>query len=130
MKTMVKAVIMILMGMFIMNTHAQGDWISPTSADAIMNPLKNDQQTIKQGKKLYSQYCVICHGNKGKGDGIASVALVPRPMDFTSSKFKEQSDGAIYWKLIEGRTPMASYKEVLSESQRWQLINYIKSFKK
>jgi len=75
-------------------------------------------------------YCAICHGKKGKGDGVAGMALKPRPADFTKDVIQKQTDGAIYWKLTEGKAPMAAYKETLSEEQRWQLVNFIRSLRK
>lgn len=130
MKNITKVLFVVLMVSFSINTFAQSEWIAPKSAGTIVNPLKNDQKSIKKGKTLYMQYCAICHGDKGRGDGLASAALKPKPANFISGEFTNQSDGAIYWKLTEGRTPMASYKESLSEAQRWQLVNYIKTLKK
>lgn len=112
------------------NATAQSTWVAPKSADAISNPLQNDQTSIAKGKKLYQQLCAVCHGDKGKGDGIASAALTPKPANFTSEKIWKQTDGAIFWKLTEGKTPMASYKESLTVTERWQIVNYLKSLKK
>lgn len=130
MKKISKTSFVVLMVLFSGIIYAQGDWIAPKNADAIINPLKTNQKAIKQGKSLFQQLCAICHGDKGKGDGIASAALNPKPANFMKEKFHSQSDGAVYWKLTEGRAPMASYKEALSETQRWQLVNYIKTLKK
>jgi len=74
--------------------------------------------------------CVICHGAKGKGDGIAGVSLNPKPGNFTIERIQSQTDGAIFWKLTNGKAPMAAYKEILTETQRWELVNYIRTFKK
>ena len=112
------------------SSFAQSTWVAPKSADAIENPLKNDVKATKQGKALYAQLCAICHGDKGKGDGLASATLSPKPADFSSEKFNSQTDGAVYHKLTEGKAPMASYKESLTDTQRWQLVNYLKSLKK
>ena len=106
------------------------EWIAPASADKIVNPLKSNEKATKEGKKIYIQFCSICHGNLGKGDGLAAISLSPRPGNFTTSKVQNQSDGAIFWKMSEGRAPMASYKEILKEDQRWQLVNYIRTLKK
>ena len=122
--------IVTLMVSFTTTSYAQEIWIAPKSADAIVNPFKNNQESIKEGKKLYAQLCAVCHGDKGKGDGVASVALSPKPADFRKELFYKQTDGAIFWKLTEGNTPMAPYKDAVSEMQRWQLVNYIKTFKK
>jgi mono/diheme cytochrome c family protein len=105
-------------------------WVAPKSADAIKNPLKGSSSATAEGKKLYNQMCAICHGNKGKGDGIGGAALNPKPANYSSDKIQAQTDGAIYWKLTEGRAPMAGYKEILKDNQRWQLVNYIRTFKK
>ena len=130
MKKISKISFVVLMIFISANIYGQSDWIAPISVDGKINPLKNNQNAIKQGKSLFQQLCAVCHGDKGKGDGIASAALNPMPANFMKEKFYSQSDGAIYWKLTEGRPPMASYKEALSETQRWQLVNYIKTLKK
>lgn len=105
-------------------------WVAPKSADAIKNPLKGNSTATAEGKKLFAQMCAICHGNKGKGDGMAGMSLNPRPTNFTKESVQAQTDGAIYWKLTEGRAPMASYKAALKPNQRWQLVNYIRTFKR
>jgi mono/diheme cytochrome c family protein len=107
-----------------------GEWVVPASANNLKNPVKGNTEATEKGKKLYKQMCAICHGSKGKGDGVAGMSLTPRPSNFTSAKIQNQSDGAIYWKLTEGRAPMASYKQMLKDDQRWQLVNYIRTFKK
>jgi len=72
-------------------------------------------------------YCVPCHGNKGKGDGVAAAALKPKPADHSSQKVQSQTDGAIFYKITTGRLPMAPYKDILNTTQRWQLVNYIRT---
>lgn len=106
------------------------EWKAPSTTNNIKNPRKGNDQATLVGKKLYSQYCAICHGKKGKGDGVAGMALKPRPADFTKDFIQKQSDGAIFWKITEGKPPMAAYKTVLTEEQRWQLVNYIRSLAK
>lgn len=103
---------------------------SPASADAIKNPLTGSTTATDEGKKIYVQYCVTCHGNKGKGDGIAAPGLPKRPADHTSDFVQKQTDGAIFWIITEGNTPMPTYKKVLSETQRWQVVNYIRTLAK
>ena len=101
-------------------------WVAPTWADTLKNSFDKDSSSWKEGKKIYSQLCFVCHGNKGKGDGIAGVSLKPRPTDLTSKQTQKQSDGAIFWKITEGKPPMPSYKVVLSEEKRWQLVDFIR----
>ncbi len=108
----------------------QEKWVAPKSADDIVNPLKDDASAAASGKKLYKVLCVICHGAKGKGDGMGGAGLTPKPTDLTTEEFHSQSDGAIFWKIEEGRAPMASYKTSIPETKRWQIINYVRTLKK
>ena len=103
-----------------------GAWAAPKSQDALQNPLKDDPAAVLEGKKIFTATCAICHGETGKGNGAASVALDPRPANFLSINVRNESDGAIFWKMTQGRPPMASYKTLLTETQRWQLVEYIR----
>jgi len=107
-----------------------GAWKAPKEADDLKNPFADNASELVKGKKLYNQMCAVCHGAKGKGDGVAGAALNPKPTNFTLASVQAQSDGALFWKLSEGRTPMASYKNTLKEDQRWELVNYLRTFKK
>lgn len=131
MKQLIYLVVLLLfMSTFTNQVFAQSNWKVMPDANKIENPIKDDVKAAVNGKKIYKQMCSICHGNKGKGDGMAGMALNPKPADFTSNDVQNQSDGAIYWKLTEGKTPMAGYKDILTETQRWELVNYIRTLKK
>ena len=76
--------------------------------------------------------CLPCHGPEGRGDGPAAGTLERngvkvRPGNLSSPKMLEQSDGAIFWKASEGRSPMPSFQETLTEEQRWQIVSYVRT---
>ena len=102
------------------------NWVAPASADKLVNPYKTSLEAVSSGKVTYNAMCVICHGDKGKGNGAASVSLTTPPANFLSISVRDESDGAIFWKLSEGNPPMASYKTMLTEKQRWEVVNYIR----
>ncbi len=104
-------------------------WRAPASAKNNLNPLKGVEKATKEGKKLFTNMCAICHGDKGHGDGVAGMALNPRPASLNTDLVQDQEDGEIFWKITVGRPPMATYKEILTVEQRWQLVNYIRTFK-
>ena len=54
-----------------------------------------------RGKKLYNQYCVICHGEEGRGDGFNAFNLNPRPADM-NEVCKERGDGYIIRVITDG----------------------------
>jgi mono/diheme cytochrome c family protein len=102
-------------------------WVAPATAKALVNPLKGNTAVLKDAKVLYLNTCAPCHGAKGKGDGLAASALNPKPADHTSAVVQGETDGALFWKISEGRNPMPTYKTVLTDNQRWEMVEYIRT---
>ena len=105
-------------------------FVAPKSADGLINPLKSNPTATTEGGKTYATYCAPCHGAKGKGDGIAAAGLSKIPADHTSAPVQNQTDGALFWKISEGNNPMPMYKKSFSETQIWQLVDYIRTLTK
>jgi cytochrome c len=38
-----------------------------------------------EGARTFQRYCALCHGEHGKGDGVASRLYTPRPANLTLS---------------------------------------------
>jgi len=91
------------------------------------NPVPANANTIALGQKLFVSNCMICHGQAGKGDGPGGAALEKRPTDLTARVRAGATDGELFWKITEGRSPMLSWKGSLTETQRWELVDYIKT---
>jgi|SRR6516164_5974082 len=108
---------------------AQGsDWRAPPPAANRPNPVPVNANTIELGRKLFVANCLTCHGPEGHGDGPGSAALEKKPADLPK-RIKEtgEKDGELFWKISEGRAPMITWKTQLSETQRWELVNYIRA---
>lgn len=130
MKSKIQQLILLLLVLFFcsINVRAQTKkFPAPASADKIINPLQGNDASVITGRKIYTQFCVACHGNKGNGDGIAAAGLPKRPADHTSAYLQSQKDGALFWIITAGNNPMPSYKTTLTTTQRWQVINYIRT---
>jgi mono/diheme cytochrome c family protein len=108
----------------------QKPWVTPKEAQIIKNPITGNAVALAEGKKLYVTNCAPCHGDKGKGDGPAAQALVPKPADHSSAVVQSETDGSLYWKLTQGRNPMPAYGKILTEQQRWELVTYIRTLSK
>lgn len=91
---------------------------------------KPTAELIAKGRELYLASCASCHGNEGRGDGIAGAALVPPPRNFMqkdgwtngmtlSDMFKTLEEG------IAG-TGMAAY-EYMPVADRFAIIHFIHS---
>ena len=109
-------------------SSGSGEWQVPARAARKKNPVPADDQSISAGKVFYTQECLACHGEKGKGDGSAAKDLEKSPGDLSSPKLSQQSDGALFYKITEGRKPMPGFEKRFSDTERWQIVNYIRTF--
>lgn len=105
-------------------------WAAPESAVKMKNPVKADDASIKEGKDLYAQHCKSCHGAKGLGDGTKAEKIDISCGDFSSEETVKATDGELYWKTTEGRKPMPSFKEKLSDNERWAVVNFMRTLAK
>jgi mono/diheme cytochrome c family protein len=38
------------------------------------------------------------------------------------------TDGELYWQTTYGRRPMPAFRDKLSEPERWEVVDYIRTF--
>ena len=86
-----------------------------------------------KGKETFQTTCAACHGAEGKGDGVASAALDPKPRNLTDAAFMStQSDDRVYKVISEGGASvglspmMAAWGGTLSKQDIWNVIAYIR----
>lgn len=103
------------------------EWKAPARAAKKKNPFPADEKSLTAGKKVYVEECLSCHGEKGKGDGPGAKDLKKHPLNFTTEAFHAQTDGALFWKITEGRKPMPAYAKAVTEEDRWHVINYLRT---
>ena len=57
---------------------------------------------LKEGKRLFSHYCAVCHGETGDGTG-QYYGLTPSPANFTDKAFmKSMSNERLFKAIMEG----------------------------
>lgn len=117
-----------LLSALAVTTHAAESkpWKVPTRHARKVNPQASDAGAVSAGKALYQANCVVCHGEKGKGDGVTAAALQPKPANFGDKQVWDQSDGSLFYKISKGRAPMPAFEDALTKDQRWQLVSYIR----
>ena len=64
-----------------------------TAAIAIFVPAAASAGDAAAGKTIFDINCTTCHGMLGKGDGVLSAALNPKPRDLSGGTFKFDTDG-------------------------------------
>jgi cytochrome c oxidase cbb3-type subunit I/II len=94
-------------------------------------------ELINHGKDVWqSAKCWECHGHTGKGDGEKAAGLKDdfgfpvRPANLTGGQFKSGPAVEDIFRTIStglSGTPMPSYRDSLSEADRWALAYYILS---
>jgi mono/diheme cytochrome c family protein len=104
-------------------------WEAPAESLSLANPVGNSPQTIAMGKELYSQRCVDCHGKEGKGNGWLSKGIFKPPTNIASKVVQANSDGELFWKITNGKSPMPANRIRFTDEQRWQIVSYIRTFK-
>jgi mono/diheme cytochrome c family protein len=102
-------------------------WIVPESAAKVKNPVPRSAVSIRKGNALFISNCAPCHGKDGKGDGVGSASVNPKPADLTTPWKPEDTDGALYYMISTGHPPMPQFKVALNKRERWELVNYIRT---
>ncbi len=83
-----------------------------------------------RGATVYASSCAACHGSKGNGKGPASIAMKPKPTDFTAAAWWEgKKDDAIAASIRAGRpgTAMSAFPK-LTDEDLTAVVNYLHTF--
>lgn len=78
----------------------------------------------ERGRSTYDQFCATCHGPKGRGDGVMSKFLDPKPKDLANREYMDtRSDYQIYLAIKKGGAEvglsdkMAPWETLISEQE-------------
>ena len=105
-------------------------WPVPDKYSKMANPIKAEAASANAGKAIWAKQCQSCHGKTGKGDGTKAAGLKTHPGDFSLPATQGQSDGALFYKISEGRGDMPSFKKKIPDAEElWSVINYMRTFK-
>jgi mono/diheme cytochrome c family protein len=106
-------------------------WVAPDDAKKVKNPFPPTPETLADAEQLFTDNCVLCHGEKGMGDGPGAKTIKIKPANFTDEKLMAaETDGSLFWKMSNGRGPMPSWKDTLTDKERWELVGFIRKLTK
>lgn len=96
---------------------------APLKTRSWHNPYEGQPDAVLAGKKLFRQHCAECHGLQARGIG--------RAVNLHLSAVQNATPGELEWFLRNGnlRRGMPSWSG-LPEQRRWQLVAYLKSFRR
>ena len=115
---------------------AIGLWVAlpPMTVDAYPTTYRRSSVpyqavSVASGGVLYGAHCATCHGAGGRGDGPGGAGLPKPPADLTAPHTAEHTAGDMFWWLTHGIPAggMPPFGAVLSEDERWDLINFIRA---
>jgi mono/diheme cytochrome c family protein len=113
---------------------SKNTWDLPADADKTKNPVEATEESIAKGKELFTTRkgnCIFCHGETGSGNKENLPQLRRVPADLSDQKrMPKLSDGEIFWKITKGIPGIMPSREMLTEEERWHLVNYVRTLAK
>lgn len=101
------------------------NWMAPKEAAEMKNPIVLDAESARKGKEAYLDNCAACHAENLEGLKAEEAGLdIDTPN--LKQRLKTHTDGDFFWKINEGRGEMPSFKDDLSDDEKWQIIYYIR----
>lgn len=107
--------------------NATTDLMIKAPYDTWKQPFQVTEETWNEGRKIYAEKCLTCHGCAGKGDGPYAYLNNARPADLRQPRFKNLPSGWDMWRVSEGvpGTVMPIWKQSLSERDRALVILFV-----
>lgn len=115
----VPGLILVLSGVFDLTSAAGGP---------VANPIADTVTSVDRGAVVYQATCARCHGVDGLGGGVDAGTTQVRPPNLRSGHLNQHSDSDIYQWISSGLPGgMPAWASTLSETDRWDLVNYLRS---
>ncbi|NNE35024.1 MAG: cytochrome c [Rhodothermales bacterium] len=112
---------------------------------AVENPFRELEESdpeafaahVENGKRVYHQNCVFCHGDHMEGDGIFAHGFDPIPANFQdATTIAMLQESYLFWRIAKGApglpmesTPWASampaWEKFLTEDEIWDVIIFL-----
>jgi mono/diheme cytochrome c family protein len=105
-------------------------WNVPAEYKTMKNPVAKGDASNKAGMSLYLKNCASCHSKTGLGDGVKARMLKDFPGDFSAAGYQDQTDGEQFYKTKFGKGEMPKYDSKLADEDIWNIVNYMRTFKK
>jgi mono/diheme cytochrome c family protein len=105
---------------------AEPRYVDRDDTAELANPVAPTAASLAHGKMLFLARCAPCHGPEGHGGGPVS-RFFPEAPDLAYAKVKERSDGYIWGTITYGGKAMPPQREGLSATDRWDLVNHVRS---
>ena len=98
------------------------------------------RQHLDNGRRVYYQNCVYCHGDAMRGDGMYARGLNPIPTNFADAgAIALLQESFLFWRIAKGGpglpeeggpwdTAMPAWEKFLTEEEIWDVILFLYDF--
>jgi len=121
---------------------AHGHSAAPPEARLLQSPIPTSDEQAVAAQPVYDRLCAGCHGTDGKARTPIAAKLPVRPTNLSEYLMESMRDGEIFWVITNGVAAhvgnvsfvhsagegqiMPPFGGVLDETQRWQLVQYVR----
>jgi mono/diheme cytochrome c family protein len=105
----------------------------PSPEDAVRageepNPFTGDDSAVRErGAFLFTNYCQMCHGPGGQGDGPMMQRGIPPSASLVAENAVQMKDGQLFHVLTYGQRNMQSHAAQLTAEDRWKVILHVRA---
>jgi mono/diheme cytochrome c family protein len=104
------------------------------------NPLRksgNAADHVREGKRVYYQNCLPCHGDRVDGQGHFANGFSPTPLSFADNgTIAQLTESFVFWRIAKGgpglpregtpwNSAMPVWEDFLTEDEIWSVIMFI-----
>ncbi len=94
----------------------------------LTNPIPADDDAAQlRGSVAFAVFCQPCHGASGAGDGMVAKRGFPPPPSLLIEHAVNMKDGQLFHIVTLGQANMPGHAAQVSRTDRWKIINYIRS---
>jgi mono/diheme cytochrome c family protein len=95
-------------------------------ATSLRAPIANAEPD--RTNELYRVNCSVCHGADGRGQSLISdrfraAGAIP-PVDLTSARVQNRTDGQLYWLIGNGIGNMPPFGSLLTDDELWAVVTF------
>ncbi|MBI5623287.1 MAG: DUF3341 domain-containing protein [Elusimicrobia bacterium] len=103
---------------------------TPEEAAVLADPLPRDMETLRKGRAKFDAVCKVCHGPLADGKPTLTKAYGATPADLQAARYLTFPDGSVFHTITKGKNSMPSFSAVLTEDERWQVVQYLRALQR
>jgi mono/diheme cytochrome c family protein len=98
------------------------------AAQTLVNEVPSTMENLERGKVAYGIYCMVCHGEKGDGQGplFVNKKYIYPPGNLLNDKMRANPEADIYHVITVGWGIMGEHGSMITPDDRWKIAMYIK----